>query len=62
MKSFGAKSIMAEEVTTLLGGQVGSLVGGEIIAGDGAAITLQDRALSRKLPATPRARSRRGRR
>ena len=42
MKSFGAKSIMAEEVTTLLGGQVGSLVGGEIIAGDGAAITLQD--------------------
>ena len=44
MKSFDAKSIIAEEVAALLGGRAGSLVDGEIIAGDGAKITLQDPA------------------
>jgi len=44
MKSFDAKSIIEQEVATLLGGRVGSLVDGEIIAGDGAKITLQDPA------------------
>ena len=44
MKSFDAKTIIADEVTTLLGGRIGSFVDGEIIAGDGAAITLQDPA------------------
>ena len=40
MKAFDAKSIIAEEVAALLGGRAGSLVDGEIIAGDGAKITL----------------------
>ena len=42
--AFDAKSIIAEEVAALLGGRAGSLVDGEIIAGDGAKITLQDPA------------------
>jgi len=44
MKAFDVKSIIAEEVAALLGGRAGSLVDGEIIAGDGAKITLQDPA------------------
>ena len=42
MKPFSAKTVLAAEVATLLGGRIGSLVDGEILAGDGASITLQD--------------------
>jgi aldehyde dehydrogenase (NAD+) len=42
MTPFSAKTVLFEEVATLLGGRTGSLVDGEIIAGDGSTITLQD--------------------
>ncbi|MCA3388095.1 MAG: aldehyde dehydrogenase family protein [Roseomonas sp.] len=42
MTPFSAKAVLASEVAALLGGRTGSLVDGEIIAGDGATITLQD--------------------
>ncbi|MFM8613839.1 MAG: aldehyde dehydrogenase, partial [Alphaproteobacteria bacterium] len=42
MTPFSAKAVLTAEVTALLAGRSGSLVNGEIIAGDGAIITLQD--------------------
>ena len=42
MTPFSAKTVLATEVAALLGGRTGSLVDGEIIAGDGSTITLQD--------------------
>ena len=42
MTPFSAKTVLIEEVAALLGGRTGSLVDGEIIAGDGSTITLQD--------------------
>ncbi|MBM3592863.1 MAG: aldehyde dehydrogenase family protein [Alphaproteobacteria bacterium] len=42
MTPFSAKAVLAEELAALLCGRVGSLVDGEIIAGDGTTITLQD--------------------
>ncbi|MFN6253016.1 MAG: aldehyde dehydrogenase family protein [Acetobacteraceae bacterium] len=42
MTPFSAKAVLATEVAALLGGRTGSLVDGEVIAGDGSTITLQD--------------------
>ncbi|MEN9500413.1 MAG: hypothetical protein RIS83_2233 [Pseudomonadota bacterium] len=49
MTAFSAKSVLLTEVAALLGGRTGSLVDGEIVAGDGASITLQDPATGEAL-------------
>ena len=49
MTPFSAKAVLTAEVTALLGGRTGSLVNGEIIAGDGAIITLQDPTMGEAL-------------
>jgi acyl-CoA reductase-like NAD-dependent aldehyde dehydrogenase len=44
MSSFQAAQVLEAEVARRLGGRVGSLVDGEVVAGQGAAIALQDPA------------------
>lgn len=44
MSMFAAKTVLAEEIARLLGGRIGSLVMGEVAAGQGAPITLHDPA------------------
>ncbi|MBU8546711.1 MULTISPECIES: aldehyde dehydrogenase family protein [Roseomonadaceae] len=41
---FDAKAVLAEDVVRLLGGRIGSVVQGEVLEGQGAAIALQDPA------------------
>jgi aldehyde dehydrogenase (NAD+) len=44
MNAFAARATLEQGIGHLLGGQVGSVIGGEIVAGQGAAIALQDPA------------------